>query len=47
MEKFIFSLLGCQILSQGGGLCFGGSAYGNPPRTPPLAHVWIQPRGQL
>ncbi len=40
MEKISFSLLGGQKSSQGGGLCFLGSAYGNPPLPPPLALLW-------
>ncbi len=40
--KLSFSTIGgVKNYLREGGLCFGGSAYGNPPLPPPLAHLWV------
>ncbi len=36
-----FLYCGSQFLPKGEGLGFEGSAYGHPPPSPPLAHVWL------
>ena len=41
MKFFFPHYWGGQKLHEGGGLCFGGSAYGNPPLPSPLAHLCV------